>query len=199
MLTARLDWARMDAETRRRLREADWADLGIRLTAYATWKARNYRWRTRQVWALAAGKTPEDVAREAIAKVLDGTRAWQPHRGPLLPFLQGIVDSLMSHLAASADNAIIEPLHDALLDAVASREPDDAEGADLIDRLRRVLEQHGADDLLALLASVREHGAKPSAIAVALGTSVNDVNNRLKRLRRAALRVLEAAPVRERT
>lgn len=198
MLAARLDIARMDAETRRRLQQADWGDIGIRLTAYATWKARNYRWRTRQVWALAAGKTPEDVGREAIVKVLDGTRRWEPERGPLLPFLQGIVDSLMSHLAASGDNAMIEPWHDAVPDPVAEGEPDHAARADLIDRLRNALEQGGADDLLALLSAVLEHGPKPSAIAVALGTTVNDVNNRLKRLRRAALRVLHAASVRER-
>jgi DNA-directed RNA polymerase specialized sigma24 family protein len=188
----------MDADTGRRLREADWADLGIRLTAYATWKARNYRWRTRQVWALAAGQTPEDVAREAIAKVLDGTRTWEPQRGPLLPFLQGIVDSLMSHLAASADNAIIERWHDAIPDAAAPEEPDDSEAAELINRLRGALEQHGGDDLLAVLGAVQEHGARPSAIAVALGTSVIDVNNRLKRLRRVALRLLHAAPARKR-
>jgi len=195
VLATQSNHASMDLEARRRLQEADWVDIGIRLTAYAMWKARNYRWRTRQVWALAAGKTPEDVAREAIVKVLDGSRAWEPERGPLLPYLQGIVDSLMSHLAASMDNTIVEPWHDGLLESGAAAGSDDAD-ADLIGRLRAALRQQGADDLLALLEAVQQCGAKPRAIAVALQTTVNDVNNRLKRLRRAALRV-QAAPGRE--
>lgn len=197
MLATRLDRARMNGDTRRRLQEADWADIGIRLTAYATWKARNYQWRTREADALAGGQTPEDVARDAIVKVLDGTRAWDPQRGPLLPFLQGVVDSLMSHLAASVDNARAEHWHDALPERVATAQRDYAESSDLIDRLRRTLEREHAADLLALLGAVQEHGPKPTAIAIKLETSVRDINNRLKRLRRTALKVLRAAAMRE--
>src|SRR4029453_14115422 len=62
-------------DVERELRRVDWADVGIRLTAYATWKARNLHWRTGRTDALAAGKTPEDIAAEAILKVLGGERA----------------------------------------------------------------------------------------------------------------------------
>lgn len=193
MLATRISPIDMDLEARRKLHDADWADIGIRLTAYAMWKARNYRWRTGQVWALAAGKTPEDVAREAIVKVLEGSRHWEPERGPLLPYLEGIVDSLMSHLAASSDNTVIQPWHEAIPESGAGRESEDAD-ADLIERLRAALRQQGADELLAILDVVQGCGATPRAIAVALHTSVNDINNRLKRLRRVALRVLHASP-----
>jgi hypothetical protein len=184
----------MDRDTRRRLREADWEDIGIRLTAYAAWKARNYRWRTGQSWALAAGKTPEDLAREAIVKALDGTRAWNPARGPLLPFLQGVVDSLMSHLATSGDNIILERWHEALPDPAAQ----DDDSADLVDHLRRALAERREADLLAVLDAVQTHGPKPHAIAVGLGTTVADINNRLKRIRRAALKIRTAASTRMR-
>ena len=197
MQATRLDHARMDGETLRRLREADWGDIGIRLTAYATWKARNYHWRTQRAGALAAGQTPEDIAREAIARVLEGTRVWEPARGALLPFLQGVVDSLMSHLAASGDNALCEHWHDPLPERLADDQPDDAIGGRLIARLRGTLQRERAADLLAVLAAVQEHGAKPTAIALALGTTVRDINNRLKRLRRTALRVLRADALRE--
>ena len=183
----------MDVDARKRLQEADWADIGIRLTAYAMWKARNYRWRTGQVWALAAGKTPEDVAREAIVKVLDGSRAWAPERGALFPYLQGIVDSLMSHLAASTDNNVLRPLHDGVVATAATRDASETD-PDLIGRLRRTLREQSATDLLAILDVVQQCGAKPRAIAAALQTNVQDINNRLKRLRRAALRVLHALP-----
>src|SRR5262245_49022880 len=100
----------MDPDIRRLLQEADWADIGIRLTAYAVWRARNFRWRTKQEWALAAGKTPEDIARDAILKLFEGKRIWDPQRGALLPFLECVVDSLMSHLADSQDNVLLAPL-----------------------------------------------------------------------------------------
>lgn len=192
MLATKIDPAHMDLDARRLLQETDWADIGIRLTAYAMWKARNYRWRTGQVWALAAGKTPEDVAREAIVKVLDGSRAWAPERGALLPYLQGIVDSLMSHLAASTDNSVLQRWHDGVAESAATHERSNE--ADLIERLRRALEQQRATDLLAILDVVPRCGAQPRAIAAALQINVQDVNNRLKRLRRAALRVLHASP-----
>lgn len=193
MLATKIDPTHMDLEARRRLQDADWADIGIRLTAYAMWKARNYRWRTHTVWALAAGKTPEDVAREAIVKVLDGSRHWDPARGALLPYLEGIVDSLMSHLAASSDNAVLQRWHDSVPESDTARVHADVD-ADLVERLRGALRHEGADDLLAILDVVQGCGAKPRAIAAALHTTVNDINNRLKRLRRAALRVLHASP-----
>jgi hypothetical protein len=95
-------------DVRRELQRVDWADIGVRLTAYATWKARNLRWRTGRTDLLAGGKTPEDIAADAILKVLGGDRVWDPARGPLLPYLEGVVDSLISHLAESADNRIQE-------------------------------------------------------------------------------------------
>ena len=193
MLATRLNPVHMDLDTRTRLQDADWEDIGIRLTAYAMWKARNYRWRTGQVWALAAGKTPEDIAREAIVKVLDGSRVWEPERGALLPYLQGIVDSLMSHLAASSDNSILQPWHDGVTEAGEVHAPASGE-RDLIERLRTALQRQGADDLLAILDTVPQCGARPRAIAAALSTNVQDINNRLKRLRRAALRVLHTLP-----
>jgi DNA-directed RNA polymerase specialized sigma24 family protein len=186
----------MQPATRKQLREADWEDIGVRLTAYAMWKARNYRWRTGQVWALAAGNTPEDVAREAIMKVLDGSRAWEPARGPLLPYLEGVVDSLMSHLAGSTDNVVLKRWHDRAPEP-AARDAGDGADVDIIERLRTTLHAQQANDLLAILDVVQVSGATPRAIALALRTSVKDVNNRLKRLRRAALRVLHEYPRQE--
>jgi len=49
-------WMRHDIE--RELQRVDWADVGIRLTAYATWKACNLHWRTGRTDVLAGGKPP---------------------------------------------------------------------------------------------------------------------------------------------
>jgi len=177
------------------LQRVDWADLGIRLTAYATWKARNLRWRTGRFDALAGGKTPEDLAAEAILKVLAGERAWDPSRGALLPYLEGVVDSLMSHLAASVDNRLQESWSSDLHDA--SDAPTASGPSDRIDQLCAALRRDQQHALLAVVDAVAAHcEPKPQAIAHHLGTTVADVNNRLKRLRRYAQKVVEASRAR---
>lgn len=185
---------RMDYDIERELRRADWADIGIRLTAYATWKARNLRWRTGRIDVLAAGKTPEDVAAEAILKVLDGERVWDPARGALLPYLQGVVDSLISHLAVSADNRTQEPWIEGIepQSAVPASDP-----AERIERLRAALRSERQQPLLAVLDAIERGDSKPQTIAQQLGITVADVNNRLKRLRRYAQRIVGRAPGRD--
>ena len=180
-------------DVQRELRRVDWADIGIRLTAYATWKARNLRWRTGRADVLAGGKTPEDLAAEAILKVLAGERAWDPARGPLLPYLHGVVDSLMNHLAASPDNRIQETWSDAHGESAGQPEST-TDPEERIDRLRDALLDGQQHALLAVLDAVAAHvEPKPQAIAQHLGTTVADVNNRLKRLRRFAQQVVQQA------
>lgn len=184
--------AALREDVQRQLNHVDWAEVGVRLTAYASWKARNLQWRTGCAEALAGGKTPEDLAADAILKVLGGDRAWDPNRGPLLRYLEGVVDSLMSHLAASADNRIQEAFSEAHDRAAAAPASDPAER---IDRLRSVLERDRQQALLAVVDAIAGRcEAKPQAIAQVLGTSVADINNRLKRLRRYAQRVVADRP-----
>lgn len=179
-------------DVQRELDRVDWADVGVRLAAYATWKARNLHWRTGRADALAGGKTPEDLAADAILKVLGGERAWDPSRGPLLRYLEGVVDSLLSHLAASADNRIQETFSEAHDRAAA---PAGGDPSERIDRLRAALEHDRQQALLAVVDAIAARcDAKPQAIAQVLGTSVADVNNRLKRLRRYAQRVVAGRP-----
>lgn len=179
----------MRQDVQRELRRVDWAEIGIRLAAYATWRARNLQWRSGRTDVLAGGKTPEDLAAEAILKVLEGERAWDPCRGALLPYLEGVVDSLMSHLAASADNRIQESWSDSHPDPADV--PIATDPSDRIDRLRAALRRDQQHALLAVIDAVAAHcDAKPQAIAQQLGTTVADINNRLKRLRRYAQKVV---------
>lgn len=180
----------MRHDIQRELHRVDWADVGIRLAAYATWKARNLHWRTGRSDLLAGGKTPEDLAAEAILKVLEGERAWDPNRGPLLPYLEGVVDSLVSHLATSPDNRIQESwsdAHDGPGDTPGAADPEER-----IDRLRLALLREQQHSLLAVIDAIAAHcDPKPQAIAHHLRTTVADINNRLKRLRRFALRIMQ--------
>ena len=177
-------------ENRPELLAVTWAEVGVRLVAYATWKARNLHWRTGHSWELAAGKTPEDVAADAITKVLDGTRAWDPERMALLPFMQAVVDSLMSHLAESLDNRIQQRWETApaIASAAAAEEGDDAE--ERIERLRNALMTSGGRDLLDVVDAItRGCAPKPQALAVWRRVNVADVTNRIKRLRRLAFKI----------
>jgi DNA-directed RNA polymerase specialized sigma24 family protein len=198
----------------KKLREADWETIGIQLAAYARWKARNLHWRTGGTGDLAKGKTPEDVAGEAIEKALDGTRALNLEaHDDLLDCLKSIVDSDISHLAKSADNIRQhsfrenedgEELRDKLEfeaeqhnynelisqqpgdpgDHVAKLDEQEAEGR--IDGLLRSLADE--KDLMEVLDVMLEGETKPKDIAERLKISVSDVNNRLKRIRRQAFK-----------
>lgn len=81
---------------------ADWSDIIIKLTHYSHWRSFRYKWRTGNPSQLPAGMTPEDIALNAISKVLTGTRAWDPDKYPdLLAHLKWIVKSDMNHLFTS--------------------------------------------------------------------------------------------------
>ena len=197
----------VNVEVFRTLQETDWEAIGKQLAAYATWKAQNFAWRTGDHDDLALGLQGVDIAQIAIEKTLTGEREWNPARGKLLPYLKGVVDSLMSHMAGSLDNS------------VQARLAKDEEGKELFDRAEFQAVRHndfgllsshqrrpgtnsdggservaelfaaveGEDDLVAVLDVVMGSGeTKPAEIAVQLGVEVAEVYNRLKRLRRAA-------------
>ena len=182
---------RMDPTVEQALREVDWADLGVRLTAYAVWKARNLAWRHGRGELSLGARTPDDLAADAILKVLAGERGWDPRRGPLLPYLQGVVDSLLSHAAAAPDVSRTERRAGAEL---AADPVDDAAG-ERVDRLRAHLRREPQPALLAVIDAIAANcEPRPQALATHLGTTVADVNNRLKRLRRIALRLTAGGP-----
>jgi DNA-directed RNA polymerase specialized sigma24 family protein len=178
---------RTDEERDRALLETNWQDVAIRLTGYALWKLRNLHWRGGPAASLLPAKAAEDFAGEAILRVIDGRRSWNPERGPLLPYLRGVVDSLLSHMSQSREhnNATLK----ADMDTFAAGSP----GASLDDErvvdLRRALARAGEQALLEIVDAVLDDtDATPRGLAEHLCTSVPDINNRLKRLRRFAHR-----------
>jgi DNA-directed RNA polymerase specialized sigma24 family protein len=202
-----------------KLQQVDWKAIGIQLAGYARWKARRLRWRTGGREDLAKGKTPEDVAAEAIEKALDGTRALRfDTNSELLDRLKSIVDSDINHLAHSADNMRqsaglqnqdgeelrdkmeFEAVHQNYNDLL-SQQPNDPEEQIVkldeqdaerrVDSLFKLLSDD--KDLTDVLESILEGETKPKEIADRLNTSVSDINNRLKRIRRHADKISSAA------
>lgn len=94
-----------------------WEDLRLRLVSFA---------RRRLGGVSVDGRGPEDFAQEAIAKHLSGSRACPPGMA-LLPFLQGIVSSLVSHATdrrgtgSLPDHAATESTSDVLARSEALR------------------------------------------------------------------------------
>ena len=87
------------------LEAADWNDILYKLTSHAIWRARLYKWKSGAATQLPGGKTPEDIACDAIEKVWSGIRNWDPDKYPnLLKHLMWIVDSDMEHLVCSMEH-----------------------------------------------------------------------------------------------
>ena len=195
------------------LLSCDWREIGIRLAGYTAFRARNLVWRTGSTEALAKGLMPGDIAAQAILSVISGERTWDPDRGPLLPFLKRVVDSLLNHLAESNDNRRVERLSledaDILpqevteyrrlsndppmiprtspINAEVQSEPDDAADQKL-QQLFAAAE--GKRELVEVLNAIIEFDEmRPRQVAIRIGKPVSHVNNCLKRLRRLALKI----------
>ena len=191
------------------LRDADWEGISVQVTAYAAVRVKSFSWRTGSRVDIA--HLAKDFAAEAIRLVVSGKRKWEPSKVELLPMLKGVVSSLVSHLVESADTQLIsrfpvgedgEELGDALEvrapacddHGVLPARPPDPERAVALRRLEFADERLDAlldavkdeHELIAVIEALMVVGeATPAAIAEHLGLAVSDVNNRLKRLRRA--------------
>ncbi len=181
----------MDEKAFEQLQDVDWGVVGKELTLFAAQLARSYSWRTGGASDLARGETPEDVAREVIARTLEGVRRWDPAKGPLLPWLRWQVKSLMSHLADSAASR-----HETSLDAEQDLSIPGPEDSLLEEERRQEMKAQVQDlfeavsdkpDLAEVIQAIMDGcEAKPKPLAAKLGTAVEDIDNRLRRLRRLA-------------
>lgn len=202
----------LDAETSDLLGEQDWNAIVKELVGFAVFWARNYRWRRGGPWELAAGETVEDIVQQVILKTIEGKRKWDPDKGPLLPWLRDQVKSEIDHLCMSWAHQHEAPmpqteggeeLTDVVLDSASQQHPrgarfvQDPEEIVLtkeeIERREDALFQaaDGDSELEEVLNTVTACGAKPRHLAAEIGVPVDDIYNRMKRLRRRAMRLLE--------
>ena len=76
--------------------EDEWAKYHKRLTLHAGRFFIAYGWQANGNWAGPGGVTPGDIAADAILRVLDGTRRYDPSKGlELITFLRNVVKSLV--------------------------------------------------------------------------------------------------------
>lgn len=188
----------MDRETQKLLQEADWEAIRRELLAHATWQARGYRWRRKGDLELAEGYTVEDVVHEVIVKTWSGIRKWDPAKGKLLPWLQAQSRSILDALARSAPHrrevsvldleevAVVHTLDP--LEILVEQEAWTQKKRRVEQLFQAVEGEPELEQVLRLIISGCE--SKPRYLASELGVPVGEINNRLKRLRRRALRLV---------
>jgi hypothetical protein len=181
----------------------EWTDIVERLTLYAESKMRKLYWRgvsMNKGGGLPGGVCPADLVSEGITDWLEGKRIWNREGYPeLFQFLKATVDSKVNHLAELLENKLTrridtpdgqpgpayrvpgrEPLPDVI---VAEKEELETFKASIIE----AIDGDGmARDVFECLEAEYE---KPSEMAELLSTSLTEVNNAQKRLRRVADKV----------
>lgn len=203
----------MDQGTFELLWEADWGTIRRELLAYATWRARNYRWHRGDSVQLAEGKTVEDVVQEVIVKALNGIRRWDPDKGQLLPWLQAQSRSVIDALAKSAphrretseeneERLVYETGYYGLrVSRLATGQSSDPLEIVLKKEAKAQIEQKvdalfqavdGEPELKEVLEAImNDCEPKARCLAQELGVPVEDVYNRLRRLRRRASKLMK--------
>jgi DNA-directed RNA polymerase specialized sigma24 family protein len=201
-------------ETFQQLKETDWSTVGQELLAFTIQRIQNYRWGTYSWQELPKGKTPEDIVQHIIEKTLMDERHWDSHKGPLVPWLKDQVKSVVDALYHSAarrreipapifadetDSDDLRTSQRLALDNFAS--PTDADPENLL--LEKEEAEWAAERVNALFAAVAGEPElqqvlsaildgcepKPSYLAAEIGVPLSEVNNRLKRIRRHALKL----------
>ena len=207
-----------DNEVLERLESADWNNIIVQLTRYASWHASWYKWKTGDPGQLPGGITPQDIAKKAIEKVFSRTRAWDPEKYPdLLIHLQWIVDSDISHLFESKEhltterileseeegsteltyNNIIHGSSEPLNEGFHAKTPEESlifrEDKEREEKVKKELYAlvKGDEDLELLLMCFDEGMDKPKLIATAMGCDVTKVYNLKRKLSRKASAIMK--------
>jgi hypothetical protein len=173
-------------------------ELLERLALYALRKFQLLGWAAKHTnCAGPGGKGPEDIASEAITKVINGDRPYNPEKYPVfMDFLKSIVDSRISHLADSFERKNMVPI------PVTTNEQGDCEeiefegkettsakiciNKEIAEKVKTILAEEFKDDSVVngLLECFEAGYNKPAEISELLGIDNKEIYNAQKRLQR---------------
>ena len=190
-----------DATAFRLLQDADWNNIGRRLTARVIWITGTA--------TLSNGVTARDIAQTVILKTLSGDRKWDPNKGELLPWLFDQVKSELSNLLTSSATK-----QESLVESGAEDDEDASELQDVIDfravdeglfpdskpqtpeaiLIRNQILEREVDIVLQAVDDIEVltelfdtittlYSTKAEDLAEQINVPVEDIYNRLKRLR----------------
>ena len=152
-------------------------EIIVQLGLYAAWQiARKTRWMPRGV--LPKGYDAESLALEAISRVLDGSRRWNPEAEPdFLRYLKSVVTSILWDLQKAAEKERLEPGSEDEETSVelASRNPGPDEETELDDVKNRMMSSIKDGDEQLVLLCLFDGVTKPADISAQTRLSVKDV------------------------
>jgi DNA-directed RNA polymerase specialized sigma24 family protein len=168
-----------------------------RLTIYAERKYTRLGWYKNWGYRSPSGQGPDDVAAEAIVRLIEGRRNYDEQKHPdLLVYLRSVVDSIVSHVIESADFEKRKSMPHVVAEDGEIEEIEIESGIpdasliymqkDLVERINAILQEKFAKDdvVLGILECMKAGIDTPSEIAEYLDLKTKDVNNAQKRLRR---------------
>ncbi len=139
-----------------------------------------------------------EVVQEAISRVLTEKRKWNSTEIDLLPFLKGVIKSIVSHHFEKAfyskqKNSVVE-IDGEFRDIIDSVECSNATAQEYLERKdmeKFLMEASGDDDEMNLVLICIFENKKRSEITDDLGIPINKVDNILKRIRRLTMNYFE--------
>ena len=180
-----------------RMSDRDWQSLTLQLGRYALQKSRRFYWRTGSSGELPDGEVTESLVSKAVLLWMTGRRRWnRSESGDLQGFLQGVIDSLLSHSANGHDNRGLPSTEDEALHPVvrATQEVEllQRERAAEAEQILTDIVAHARQDsvVIEIIDAMRNGAATRRAIVSATGRSADAIDNGLKRLRRLAANVV---------
>jgi RNA polymerase sigma factor (sigma-70 family) len=173
----------MDQKILLRLDRHDWEDSIIRLAAYAVSLC---RWLPE---GLPGGLEPEDLVMEAIGKVYNGVRKWDPEKDPDLNlYLMSVVKSILYNTLKLAKNRIGSVMFTEEEVPDPAADPETEMYADQLDQYIAMAMR--GDPELCLVYKALKDGLKPAEIAGEYALEETRVRNAQKRLNRLATKVI---------
>lgn len=181
-----LEEKNLDPDIRKRVQQADWPRITRELAIFACRRVEiTFGKQVGAELALPNGYSVGSIVNEAVKRFLEeGIREWDPLRGELVPFLKGIVKSIVSHLKELKENELLdkrESLEDHFDIMAGNPGPEEV----LADKVRRklIMEAHermlqktNGDSDYESVALCLMHGIdKPADIAEEAGLDIKIV------------------------
>jgi len=171
------------AERLLQIEDEEWRDIYLELLDFARTKARSLDF-VKGGGELPLGETPKDLVQEAIQRLFDGRRNWDPTQDPdLCDYLKSVVSSLQSALLEAAGyqrnaGTPVEEYRD-----VSSSENSDIN--DCLDALRAIIDNSAdGDDELEVVRMGMKDGMRSAEIADLFSIEVGKVYVLSRKLRR---------------
>ncbi len=195
----------MNNELVEKLKEVDWDRFILELARFASKRIERLSWKHARI---PKGLTADGIALQAIEKVFDEERRWDPQKDPdLMKYLKSTVNSLISKLYKSKEYQITERFEEgedgedliplpadsdsphsvAILgqpianpEQILLKKEEEQQAKEMTDKFLESLEDD--EELGEIVLCLLEDITKPADIAQELGVEVEEIYTRRKRL-----------------